>query len=90
MNPTMAVFIVLHSQLLANEIRCEQNTLLQCIRYTVMSRFFGAGDTGKSLTVGEGGGEGEGREVVVEETGEEREEEGVHLREKGGGVERSQ
>lgn len=35
--------IVLTFQLLANEIRREQNTLLQCIRYIVRSEFFGAG-----------------------------------------------
>ena len=90
---------MLHFQLLANEIRREQNTLLQCVRHTVRSQFFGAGDTGKSLAVGsmgqreeeeegERGGEEEG-EGVVEETakGSSREEEGegVSLGEEGEG-----
>lgn len=45
--------VVLTFQLLANEIRREQNTLLQCIRYIVKTKSLGAGG-GERLGPGHG------------------------------------
>ena len=74
-------------QLLANEIRREQNTLLQCIRHVVRNDFFGAGDTVKNVVTGgrvekdgemgeEGGEEERKQEQKRWEGAEERGEEG--------------